>query len=161
MSEFPCDHPAPGTMGPADSPAETPVFEDRRLQHLADELGDAQPVLRLCSMYLSMLPGRISNICSGLDEGDEEATMTAVLSLKVSSAMVGAVETEHQCRELELMIRAHHLDFVAKALPALQSYSERCVAAGPQLLGRAWETLAHGIPLVQGQAANPRPAGGI
>ncbi|MEV7607778.1 Hpt domain-containing protein [Paenarthrobacter sp. NPDC089322] len=138
------EYPVQAAHGCTQVSPDTPTFEIRRLQALAEQLGDIQPVLRLCSTYLSMLPGRIMSIWNGLKEEDEDATMTAVLSLKVSSAMVGALETEHQCRELELMIRDHHMGFVAQALPALQVYGERCIAAGPQLLNQACESLGSG-----------------
>ncbi|WP_347108892.1 Hpt domain-containing protein [Paenarthrobacter sp. S56] len=118
-----------------------PAFEDRTLKALADELGDSQPVLRLLSTYLSMLPGRIGRIASGLCQNDPDASMEAVLSLKISSAMIGAHETEQQCRAMEYMIREDHLDYAVKALPALRQYTDRCFNARPQLLGRARKTL--------------------
>ncbi|MFJ4169750.1 Hpt domain-containing protein [Paenarthrobacter sp. NPDC089714] len=138
--------PVPGNL-PADLQAqevpafEIPSLEVRTLQNLANELGDSKPVLRLLSTYLTMLPSRILRISRGLCDNDVDASMEAVLSLKISSAMVGARETENQCRAMEYMIREDHIDFAVQALPALQQYTERCVAARPQLLGRARETL--------------------
>ncbi|MFF1831260.1 Hpt domain-containing protein [Paenarthrobacter sp. NPDC058040] len=126
------------TAGPA---LELPSLEVRTLRALAEELGDSKPVLRLLSTYLTMLPSRILRISRGLVENDADASMEAVLSLKISSAMVGARETENQCRAMEHMIREDHIDYAVQALPALQQYTERCVAARPQLLGRARETL--------------------
>jgi len=111
------------------------------LQQLADELGDSTPAIGFLANYLSMLPGRILSISSGLIGHDAEASMDAILSLKISSAMVGAVETEQQCRAIEVMIREDHLESAVQAFPALQQSTDRCFAAGPQLLGKARESL--------------------
>lgn len=88
-----------------------------------------------------MLPGRILSISNGLCRHDADASMDAVLSLKISSAMVGALETEDQCRAIELMIREGRFDSAVRAFPTLQNSTVRCVAAGPQLLGKARESL--------------------
>ncbi|MET3370945.1 UNVERIFIED_CONTAM: HPt (histidine-containing phosphotransfer) domain-containing protein [Jeotgalibacillus campisalis] len=117
------------------------ILEPCRLQALADELGDSTPALRFLSTYLSMLPERILSISSGLCEHDVNASMDAILSLKISSAMVGALDTEDQCRAIEGMIREDHFDSAVQAFPALQNSTDRCLAAGPQLLGKAREAL--------------------
>jgi HPt (histidine-containing phosphotransfer) domain-containing protein len=118
-----------------------PALEPCRLQTLAEELGDYRPALRFLSTYLSMLPGRILRISDGLCQHDADASIDAILSLKISSAMVGALETENQCTAIESMIREDHFDSAVQALPALQSTTDRCFAAGPQLLGQAWDSL--------------------
>lgn len=86
------------------------TLEPCRLQALADELGDSTPALRFLSTYLSMLPDRIRSISSGLCTHDVNASMDAILSLKITSGMVGALETEGQCRAMEMMIREDHFD---------------------------------------------------
>lgn len=121
--------------------AAEPVLEACKLQALAEELDDSAPAISFLSTYLSMLPGRMLRISTGLCLHDADASMDAVLSLKISSAMVGASETENQCRAIETMIREDHFDSAVLALPALQNSTERCFAAGPQLLGKAHESL--------------------
>jgi histidine phosphotransfer protein HptB len=123
------------------------------LQVLAEELGDSRLALRFFSTYLAMLPGRLLRLSNGLCHHDPEASMDAVLSLKISSAMVGAVETETQCRAIEMMIREDHFDTAVEALPELRKSTDRCFAAGPQLLGtvrdstcRSPRNLASGQP---------------
>ncbi|MGJ3192932.1 Hpt domain-containing protein [Paenarthrobacter nitroguajacolicus] len=134
-----------------------PALEPCRLQALAEELGDSRPALRFLSTYLSMLPGRILRISNGLCHHDADASMDAILSLKISSAMVGALETEDQCRAIETMIREDHFDSAVQALPALQNSTDRCFAAGPQLLGKAQESLCSSARLPK-QAGFPKPA---
>lgn len=128
----------------SEDPGPTPealVLEPCRLQALADELGDSTPAIRFLSTYLTMLPERILSISSGLCAHDVNASMDAILSLKISSAMVGALDTENQCRAIERMIREDHFDSAVQAFPALQNSTDRCFAAGPQLLGKARESL--------------------
>jgi len=124
-------------------PGSNPL-EPCKLQALAEELGDSRLALRFLSTYLNMLPGRLLRISNGLGHHDLEASMDAVLSLKISSAMVGAVETETQCRAIEMMIREDHFDSAVEALPELRKTTDRCFAAGPQLRGTAKESLCRG-----------------
>ncbi|MFJ6535918.1 Hpt domain-containing protein [Paenarthrobacter sp. NPDC091711] len=123
---------------------EATVLEPCRLQELADELGGSAPVLGFLADYLSLLPDRMLRISSGLCGHNADASMDAILSLKISSAMVGALETEDQCRAIERMIREDHFDSAIRAFPALQNSTDRCFAAGPQLLGKARESLCTG-----------------
>lgn len=120
---------------------EATALEPCRLQELADELGDPSPALGFLSNYLSMLPDRVLSISNGLCGHNAEASMDAILSLKISSAMVGAMETEDQCQVIERMIREDHFDSAIRAFPALQKSTDRCFAEGPQLLGKARESL--------------------
>ncbi|MCR1161023.1 Hpt domain-containing protein [Paenarthrobacter sp. UW852] len=116
-----------------------------RLRSLADDLGDPAPALRFLTKYLSMLTGRVERIARAVEQGDEEETTNAVLSLKISSAMVGALETEHQCRAIESMIREDHFDYAADALPALRQTADRCVAARSDLISAAHASMTrHG-----------------
>jgi HPt (histidine-containing phosphotransfer) domain-containing protein len=108
-----------------------------RLQSLAEELGNPAPALRFLSKYLAMLPQRVDRIVHAVDEHDAEETTTALLSLRISSAMVGAVETEHQCRAMESMIREDHFDDAAHALPTLRQTTDRCVASRTDLIRAA------------------------
>jgi len=112
-----------------------------RIQSLADELGNPRPALRFLAKYLSMLPQRVERIVHAVDEGDSSETTTALLSLKISSAMVGALETEHQCRAMESMIRENQFDDAAQALPALRQTADRCVASGSHLIRAAHVSL--------------------
>ncbi|MET3904245.1 Hpt domain-containing protein [Paenarthrobacter sp. 4246] len=119
---------------PHRAPTES-VLEASTLQALAEELDDDAPAISFLSTYLSMLPGRILRISTGLCLHDADASMDAVLSLKISSAMVGAVDTENQCRAIEAMIRGGHFDSAVLALPSLQNSTDRCLAAGFRVEG--------------------------
>lgn len=127
-------------MKPSPEPLE---LDQSRLKILADELGDPAPALRFLTKYLSMLPARVDRIVQALHQRDTSATTNAVLSLKISSAMVGALETEDQCRVIEAMIQNDHLDDAAQAIPALRNTTDRCVAAQTHLISTAHTSLTH------------------
>lgn len=57
------------------------------------------------STFLSMLPGRVARIKASLGAMDSESALEAVLSLKISSSMAGAIEMEHLCWKLEARLR--------------------------------------------------------
>lgn len=119
-----------------------PALEPCRLQVLADELGAAEPAQLFLAKYLSLLPRRIQRITKGLLERDAAASMDAVLSLKITSAMVGALETEGHCHALEAMILKNQFDYAVQALPALQHSTDRCLAAQPTLTRAAHSAVA-------------------
>ncbi|MFJ5957699.1 Hpt domain-containing protein [Paenarthrobacter sp. NPDC092416] len=126
---------------PTHSRGPVPVLELCKLQTLADELGDFRPALRFLTTYISLLPARLHRIVSGFQDQDAEASLDAVLSLRVSSAYVGALETEAQCLTLESLIREDRLTSAADALSALQQHIELCSAAGPDWLASARKCL--------------------
>lgn len=77
-----------------------PVLDPAPLLALADQTGDAA-AHRSHTEYLNLLPTRVSAVVGCLGRNDVEASKDAVVSLKVSSVMAGAVRMEHYCRELE------------------------------------------------------------
>lgn len=67
------------------------------LRELANELGDPKAALQFLAKYLTILPRRIERITRGLERRDAASTIDALLSLKITSAMVGATALEAQC----------------------------------------------------------------
>lgn len=127
-------------MKPPRSPSQGELDLDK-IRALADELGSPDPALRFLTKYLSMLPHRVKRIVTAVEQGDAEETTIAVLSLKVSSFMVGAVDTETQCRALEMMIRNDRFDDATRALPALRHTTDACTAAQRSIVAAAHTTL--------------------
>ncbi len=80
------------------------VLEGSVIRQLAAETGYAG-ASSFAATFLCMLPGRVARILMALGEGDAEFALDAVLSLKISSSMAGAVEMEHVCCELESRLR--------------------------------------------------------
>jgi hypothetical protein len=71
---------------------------------LASDVGPAL-ALEFLDGYLAMLPGRLQRILAGLRDEDAEKAMDAILSLKISSAMNGALKVEASCATLAVLVR--------------------------------------------------------
>lgn len=81
-----------------------PVLDAGPLQVLAAEVGPAFAEAFMDD-YLQMLPERASKILRALAGGDARIAADAVVSLRATSAMAGALRLERCCRELESRIR--------------------------------------------------------
>lgn len=76
------------------------------LTELQAELGGDQSIVRtFVRNYIELLPWRVGRLHRALDNLDMEDAMDAVLSLKASSHMVGALCMHRLAAELEISIR--------------------------------------------------------
>jgi HPt (histidine-containing phosphotransfer) domain-containing protein len=94
----------------------TDALVDRTvLADLQAELGGDQSIIStFVRNYVDLLPWRVDRLHHALEKLDIEDAMDAVLSLKTSSHMVGAICMNRLATELEISIRllpnADHLD---------------------------------------------------
>lgn len=112
-----------------DAPVLYPVLDLSRIRTLAQDLGTPVPALRFLNDYISMLPGRIHRIRTALQDQDPKTSMDALLSLKVTSAMAGALETEAHCRAIETLIRENRYEHALRAaerLTTAETSTHRC-----------------------------------
>ncbi|MET3932834.1 hypothetical protein [Arthrobacter sp. OAP107] len=77
------------------------VFTPLRLSRLADDLGNDEAAINYAAMFLELLPARTERLLSAVRAGSTVERLDTVLSLKVSSHMVGGVALEDSCRALE------------------------------------------------------------
>lgn len=75
------------------------------LQELADQLGGRYLAVKFAKDYIGLWEQRERRLTASLDEQDSDAALDAVISMKVSSAMVGALRLEGLARALEAAIR--------------------------------------------------------
>jgi HPt (histidine-containing phosphotransfer) domain-containing protein len=92
--------------------------------------------------FLVMLPGRIARIVGTLACRDATGAMDATLSLKVTSAMTGAVDAESYCRRIESLIHCGQFDEATETAQHLRGIVTALMAAGPGLLLEAQADLA-------------------
>ncbi|MDQ6755034.1 MAG: Hpt domain-containing protein [Actinomycetota bacterium] len=119
------------------------VFEESGVLLLAADAGFAS-ALGFAGTFLSMLPGRVGRIQRALADCDCESALDAVLSLKISSSMAGAVEMEHLCLDLEAQLRGGTLPCGRLLHPHLcrleKALKEQLIAwqqNGPGILGKS------------------------
>lgn len=82
-----------------------PVLDSTALRILEDEAGEGVS-RRFVEEYLLMLPARAARVLKGLAGEDPEAATRALMSLRVTSAMVGALRLELFCADLERALEA-------------------------------------------------------
>jgi HPt (histidine-containing phosphotransfer) domain-containing protein len=114
-----------------------PVLDPAWLRQLADELKGREAAIRFALDYLDLLPGRGARILQALSDRDPAAALDAVLSLKVTSSMAGAVALEQLCRALELSLRNGRPGDAAALAASLPSHTEALAGQLADLLAEA------------------------
>ncbi|NQD89038.1 Hpt domain-containing protein [Paenarthrobacter sp. CM16] len=97
------------------------------LTGLQAELGGDQAIINtFVRNYVELLPWRVDRLHHALENLDIEDAMDAVLSLKTSSHMVGAICMNRLARELEISIRllpnGDHLDELAAQVSEIDHF---------------------------------------
>lgn len=120
------------------------VVDPSVLERLGDELGDLTVAHRIAALYLQLLDERVSRLSAACAEHDLEGALERVLTLKVTSATVGAVAVRCCAESIERWIRQEvpreHVCQLAECLERL-----RCAATQTLTLG-----LGQGRPLGSG-----------
>ena len=88
--------------------------------------GDRSIVTRFVRNYIDLLPWRVDRLNVALNNLDMEDAMDAVLSLKTSSHMVGAICMSRLATELEISIRllpnAGHLQELRPQVQMIEAF---------------------------------------
>ncbi|MDR6986090.1 HPt (histidine-containing phosphotransfer) domain-containing protein [Paenarthrobacter nitroguajacolicus] len=97
------------------------------LTELQAELGGDQAIITsFVRHYVELLPWRVERLHHALQKLDIEDAMDAVLSLKTSSHMVGAICMNRLATELEISIRllpnADHLDELTAQVKEIDNF---------------------------------------
>lgn len=87
--------------------ASLPVLDRAPIRFLAEEAGP-RTAEKFLEDYLGLLPVRSAAIIDGLNSGDREKTLDALVSLGVSSAMAGASRVEYHARNLQRQVQSGH-----------------------------------------------------
>lgn len=99
-----------------------PVLDPAPLLHLTAHTGETS-AQRFLAEYLEMLPSRVTRVIRCLRSSDVEASKDAVVSLKVTSAMAGAVRMARYCGELEDTLAAQRVPDAAAVLVGMSKTS--------------------------------------
>ncbi|MFU8946716.1 Hpt domain-containing protein [Mycetocola zhadangensis] len=83
-----------------------PLFDGTALDALLESLdNDRGAVADFVAAFVEQWPLRLARIDDRIRAGDAEGAVTAVLSLKVSSQMIGTNQLTSLCLELERIVR--------------------------------------------------------
>jgi HPt (histidine-containing phosphotransfer) domain-containing protein len=108
--------------------ARLPVLDRTALDELGANLPPAA-ARRFAVGYGEMLAGRVDRIISALRHQDADRAMDAVLSLKISSSMVGALAMEERCATLQRHLEAGDTSGARLAAAALPSARDELFTA--------------------------------
>ncbi|WP_237563508.1 MULTISPECIES: Hpt domain-containing protein [Arthrobacter] len=92
-------------------------MDESKLQDLVDHVGRTAAAT-FASNFLALLRDRLTQVHTALGTADPEHALDAVLSLKTSSAMVGAEQLTRYCTGLEKELREGRIPN-ADALPRI------------------------------------------
>ncbi|WP_066293737.1 Hpt domain-containing protein [Arthrobacter sp. B6] len=112
-------------------------LEPATIRRLAEDIESPTMALNFLRDFLSMLPGRITRILNTLAEPDAKGAMDATLSLRIASAMTGALDVETCCRGIESLIRSGQFEEASETAQHLRGIVTALMAAGPDLLREA------------------------
>lgn len=82
-----------------------PLVSREVLDVLQEGVGAPEVYREYVGRYLAMWPGRYQRLVSALGSGDEEALMDAVLSVKTSAGMLGALRLARLVLDMEDAVR--------------------------------------------------------
>lgn len=100
------------------------------LERLSEELGDRDVANRIAAIYLELLEERVGRLRSACDEGDVEKALETTLTLKVTSATVGAVGVSGCAERVERRLRDRGVCAIVERLEALQQAAAETLANG-------------------------------
>lgn len=86
---------------------ELPVLDSSALRTIADEAG-LRTAQAFIDEYLQLLPKRAASVMRGLAAEDPASALEALVSLRVTSAMAGAMRLEGYCQKVEQALKRGH-----------------------------------------------------
>ncbi|BCW79514.1 MULTISPECIES: Hpt domain-containing protein [unclassified Arthrobacter] len=97
--------PAAGAALSLEAAALLPLIDAAVLEELEDELAGSGLAQRFARDYAAMWDLRLARLGTAVDSQDEASALDAVISLKISSAMVGGLRLARLAELLEGLIR--------------------------------------------------------
>lgn len=96
---------AAGTARPQEAAGLLPLVDAAVLEELEDELAGSGLAQRFARDYAAMWDQRYARLAAAVDGQDRASAMDAVISLKITSAMVGGLRLAKLAELLESVIR--------------------------------------------------------
>lgn len=121
-----------------------PVLEASRFHKLAEDCEKFEDAVNFLATYRQLLPHRVSRILSALRNEDADAALDAILSLKTSSSMTGALQMEHNCRRLQDGLRGGTDMKILAASTSLEEDTPSLLKGLQEMLD--WLAIQRGFP---------------
>lgn len=104
-----------------------PVLDPEVLDDLRDKLDSPRIALKFADDYVGMWEMRRDRLSAALKRSDFPAAVDAVISLRVSSAMVGAVRLSCLAQRMENAVIGGDLAVARELIPAVAACGEQTV----------------------------------
>ena len=117
----------PAGFAPQSGGRELPLVDPAVLEELAEQLDGPTVARRFARDYTDMWEQRFRRLAAALARQDRAAAMDAVISLKISSAMVGALRLAWLAEQLEHLIRSEDYDAGKKVLAEVADHGGQTV----------------------------------
>ncbi|WP_285320834.1 Hpt domain-containing protein [Pseudarthrobacter sp. lyk4-40-TYG-27] len=145
VASAPTHLPEPREVVSSDSPPghELPVLDLQNAWDISVDTGGPDLAINFLTDYMNLLHVRMFRILAALTAEDPEPAVNAVLSLKTSSSIAGALEIEGSCGVLLAAIAAGNFQLARVLAVDLGDHVDRMAAAAPAVLKHANEYLYH------------------
>lgn len=90
------------------------------LEVLGEELGDLSVARRIATVYLELLEERVQRLGQACDAGEVNTALERTLTLKVTSATVGATGVSGCAADIEKWLRSGRVRQLAKGMERLR-----------------------------------------
>lgn len=97
-----------------------PLLDDQALHDLEQQLEDSTAARSFARDFISIWDERYAKLSTAVLGGYQTASLDAVLSVKIASAMVGAARLAKHAQDLEEAIRRGAMADAVDALPNLE-----------------------------------------
>lgn len=108
------------TLCPMSKSKRLPLVDPRILHRLEEEFEDPGPAHSFVRDFVSFWDERYARLSEAVRLRDADASLDAVLSVRIASSMIGASRLADLAAELESTLKRGNLEAVAEALPQLR-----------------------------------------
>jgi HPt (histidine-containing phosphotransfer) domain-containing protein len=105
------------------------ALDTASLERLARDVSSWPFVITFAQKYQRLLPERVRRVVAAITEGDLDQALDAALSLRVSSAFVGALELVELSHRLEALLRTGDLVAARLRLGPIPEAAQRAECA--------------------------------
>ena len=111
-----------------DPTTSAPLLDQETLDDLEDQVGSREIAVTFARDFTDMWSERFERLCAALEAKDAASAHDAILSLKITSAMLGAFRLVNLAAELEHAVNQSDLDRAAQGLPAIRACGNASVS---------------------------------
>jgi hypothetical protein len=105
------------------------TLDPTSLERLAQDVSSLPFMVSFAERYQGLLPQRVHRVLTAITDGDLDQALDAALSLRVSSAFVGALELVDLARHVETHLRTGDLAAATERAHAISEAAPRTALA--------------------------------